>query len=137
MLEWRNVNNNSNESVEVQNASQVKDHMPGKNSRESTQNEENQSGDETSQQRRRIFQARLRSVLLEFGDYGCPLDNIQKKWNQVWGRQNIPFPYQKGKTKCKLSRFLVRESDGMIKLVGKEPAMVKFRESRKRSRDER
>ena len=94
------------------------------------------NGDDTTH-RRRIFQARLRAVLLEFGEKGCPLDNIQKKWNQVWGPQNIPFPYQKGTTNCKLSRFLVKETDGMVKLVGKQPVVVQLSETcRKRARDE-
>mmetsp|Transcript_61324 Transcript_61324/g.150095 ORF Transcript_61324/g.150095 Transcript_61324/m.150095 type:complete len:558 (-) Transcript_61324:149-1822(-) len=121
MLEWRK--NDDGKHDEPQSAHLIDDRM-------------GHNGDGATH-RRRIFQARLRAVLLEFGEKGCPLDNIQKKWNQVWGPQNIPFPYQKGTTKCKLSRFLVKETDGMVKLVGKQPVVVQLSEScRKRARDE-
>lgn len=65
-----------------------------------------------------LFKARLIAVLLEYGDKGLELCNIEKKWGQVW--TGVPFPvfrkYSRRK-KGALADFIQRNAGDVVDMV--------------------
>jgi hypothetical protein len=60
------------------------------------------------------FKARLIAVLLEYGDQGLDLSNVQKKWKQVW--PTVVFPKPTSGKSMSLSAYLLEHAGDCIRL---------------------